>query len=97
MLFTNIYKDASQQNKKKLNIYIYIYIYIFIAIYLLHVSVFVTPFPGKTLRYLLKNCMRCAMLLHKLYYKIQYIPSFKIYNACYNDPYPANVENRVSS
>ena len=34
--------------------------------YLLHVSVFVTPSSRRTLRYLLKNCMPFAMLLHWL-------------------------------
>jgi len=38
--------------------------------YLLHISMFVTPSSARPLHYLLKNYMRLAMLLSKLYYKM---------------------------
>ena len=40
------------------------YIYIYISSFLLHVSVFVTPYSGRPLRYLLKNCMLFTTLQH---------------------------------
>jgi len=35
-------------------------VYLFVTIYLLQVSVFVTPSSGRPLRYLLKNCLLFA-------------------------------------
>jgi hypothetical protein len=40
--------------------------HIFITYYTLHVSMSVTPSSGRPLRYLLKNCMLFAVLLHML-------------------------------
>jgi len=45
-----------------------------ITIYLLHVSVFVTQSSGRPLRYLLKNYVFFAMLLHMLCYRMRSIP-----------------------
>jgi len=45
-----------------------------ITIYLLHVSVFVTQSSWRPLRYLLKNYMIFAVLLHMLCYEMQSIP-----------------------
>ena len=53
----------------QLNSYNTLYICIYITNYLLHVSVFVTPSSGIPLRFLLKNCMFFAMLLHRLCYE----------------------------
>jgi len=40
------------------------------VIYLLHVSVFVTPFSGRPLRHLLKYYRHFVALLHRLCYKM---------------------------
>ena len=50
--------------------------HIFNTYYRLHVSMFVTPSSGRPMRYLLKSYKLFAMLLHRLCYKIQYLPCF---------------------
>jgi len=49
---------------------------VFVTSYLLHVSVFVTPSSRRPLRYLLKNCMFFAMVLHLSWFRIESIPYF---------------------